>query len=244
MELESYNILNERVSSNWYNISRRLLIKKLIKKLKIKFENPLDIGCGVGQNSLLLKELSESKTVVGIDFVDEAIKFCKEMGINAYKGDLEKKETLPKDKFDFILLSDVLEHVNDEIAMKNVIEISNGYLFIVVPMYNFLWGDIDIASHHKKRYTESGILKLLKENNLKIVYKNYGNFFAFFPDLFLTFFQRLRNKERGSISTGPKILNKLFLLIAKLEIALMSFIKYPFGVEIVVIAKKSRERIV
>ncbi len=243
MDIENYKLLNERVSYNWYNVSRGFLIKKLVKQLKIRFESPLDVGCNVGQNSFILKGLSESNKVIGIDFMEEAIKICKSKWIECYKSDIEKKETLPKGSFDFILLSDVLEHTqNDDLAIKNSISLlqRKGYIFIVVPVFNFLWGDIDYSSHHKRRYTKSSIINLLKKNNLKIEYVNYCNFFAFFPDLVLTFFQRLMYKEdkKVSIGTGPKLLNGLFLLIAKLEIILMSFMKYPFGVEIVVIAQK------
>ena len=46
--------------------------------------------------------------MVGIDFMEEAVKICKEKGIECYKADIEKKETLPRGKFDFILASDIL----------------------------------------------------------------------------------------------------------------------------------------
>jgi|SRR3989344_635328 len=244
MDIENYKLLNERISYNWYTVSRRILIKKLIKRVKIKFENPLDVGCNVGQNSFLLKELSKRNKVTGIDFMDEAVRICKEKGIECYKADIEKKETLPRGKFDFILASDILEHTeNDDNAVKNLIDLleKNGYLFIVVPIFNFLWGDIDYSSHHKRRYTKSSIKRLLEKNNLKIIYENYSNFFAFIPDIFLAFFQRLTYKEnkKVSIGTGPRALNWLFLLISKVEIILMRFIKYPFGVEAIVIAQKS-----
>ncbi|MEK6951718.1 MAG: class I SAM-dependent methyltransferase, partial [Nanoarchaeota archaeon] len=235
MDIENYKLLNERILYNWYNVSRRILIKRLIKRLKIKFENPLDVGCGVGPNSFLLKELSKKDKIVGIDSVDEAVKICKKKGIECYKADIEKKETLPKGKFDFILASDILEHTeNDDNAVKNLVNLldKKGYLFIVVPVFNFLWGDIDYSSHHKRRYTKVSIKKVLEKNNLKIRYENYCNFFAFLPNIFLTFFQRLTYKQgnKVTIGTGPKNLNGLLLLIAKVEIILMRFIKYPFGV--------------
>src|SRR3989344_1398465 len=244
MDLDNYKLLNERSSYNWYNVSRMILIKKLIKRLKIGFENPLDVGCNVGQNSFLLKELSRKNKVVGIDFMEEAVKICKEKGIECYKADIEKKETLPRGKFDFILASDILEHTeNDDNAVRNLFSLldKNGYLFIVVPVFGFLWGDIDYSSHHKRRYTKNLIKKLLEKNSLKIIYENYCNFFAFLPDIFFTYYQRLTYKEgkKVSIGTGPKFLNSFFLLIAKLEIILMKFIKYPFGVEAVIIAQKS-----
>ena len=90
------------------------------------------------------KELSKRNKVTGIDFMDEAVRICKEKGIECYKADIEKKETLPRGKFDFILASDILEHTeNDDNAVKNLIDLleKNGYLFIVVPIFNFLWGD-------------------------------------------------------------------------------------------------------
>lgn len=243
MDIDNYKLLNERISYNWYNVSRRILIKRLIKRLKIKFENPLDAGCNVGQNSFLLNELSRKDKVVGIDFMDEAVRICKEKGIECYKADIEKKETLPKGKFDFILASDILEHTeNDDNAVKNLVSLldKSGYLFIVVPVFNFLWGDIDYSSHHKRRYTKSSIKKVLEKNNLKIIYENYCNFFAFLPDISLTFFQRATYKpgKKVTIGTGPNVLNSLFLLVAKLEVILMNFIKYPFGVEVIIIAQK------
>lgn len=84
--------------------------KKNLKKIKI-----LDLGCGGGLTCEPLSRLGAE--VTGIDFVKENIEVAKfhmiksKLNINYIKQDLQNLKL--KEKFDIILILEVLEHVND-----------------------------------------------------------------------------------------------------------------------------------
>lgn len=83
----------------------------------------LDVGCGGGLISNKLSELGYSN-IYAFDKSENAIKQAKMMNTKGKKvkysiGNIEKKISHKKDKFDVILLMDVLDHVSD---IDNVIK--------------------------------------------------------------------------------------------------------------------------
>lgn len=70
----------------------------------------LDIGCGTGTN---LKYLIENNNVIaeGIDISSTAVQIAKKRGINAWVSDITQEQLNLDKKYDYILLSEVLEHI-------------------------------------------------------------------------------------------------------------------------------------
>jgi methionine biosynthesis protein MetW len=72
----------------------------------------LDAGCGDG---VLLEKLPPDS--IGIDFVEEMVELCKKKGLNCIKFDLNSENLTSLDqKFDCIILADVIEHLLDPIS--------------------------------------------------------------------------------------------------------------------------------
>jgi methionine biosynthesis protein MetW len=72
----------------------------------------LDIGCGDG---MLLAYLRDQRAVdpLGMDISSEAVAFVRSMGIQAFQTDvLDAGFQLP-DEYDYIVLSEVLEHLSE-----------------------------------------------------------------------------------------------------------------------------------
>lgn len=79
----------------------------------------LDLGCGFGLHSILLKELNpEISAIMGLDPDQEKInvfeKILEELNIHNVKADIGVGENLPfsGEKFDFIYCNESLSHVN------------------------------------------------------------------------------------------------------------------------------------
>jgi 2-polyprenyl-3-methyl-5-hydroxy-6-metoxy-1,4-benzoquinol methylase len=96
----------------------------------------LDVGCGTG---ILAKYIEKNKKmkVIGIDFSPKALEKARESGVECYEIDIEKG--LPKrwrNKFDSILMSEVLEHIFDTDfvidELKKVLR-PEGILVLTVP---------------------------------------------------------------------------------------------------------------
>ena len=98
--------------------NREELCDRLNKVLTIfghyKFHRILDIGCGDGKFSLLLKQSAQAQEVYGVDISREAVELANAAGIKAFWSDIDG-EPLPfeKDSFDAIFCGEVIEHLLD-----------------------------------------------------------------------------------------------------------------------------------
>jgi 2-polyprenyl-3-methyl-5-hydroxy-6-metoxy-1,4-benzoquinol methylase len=101
----------------WHTTKRRGFDLMLVKELKnvVKPKNILDVGCGVGINGFLLAKEGFSVTLADLDSksLDFAVWRMKKHGLSfkVWKMDVESS---PCDKFDCILLFDVVEHLSIE----------------------------------------------------------------------------------------------------------------------------------
>jgi len=88
--------------SRGYN---KYIYDKIPKNKKV-----LDLGCNTG---LLGKALTKNKKCVvwGADYSEEAIKIAKTKLNKATVCDLEKEVPFKNEKFDIIVLGDILEHL-------------------------------------------------------------------------------------------------------------------------------------
>jgi len=139
----------------------------------------LDIGCGNGALSLDLAK--KAKKVIGIDINESNIhiaknKYMKE-NIIYYCGDA--LYNLPDERYDVIILSNVLEHINYRVNfLKSLLDKSNKFL-IRVPMIDRSWIDLykkelgleyRLDKTHYIEYTLKTFKDETKEAGLKIEY--------------------------------------------------------------------------
>ncbi len=81
---------------------------------KLKGENLLDIGCGDGEITLLLRDRMNAKYAYGVELSPEAVGEATKKGVKAYHVDLDN-DNLPfeGDFFDVIYCGEIIEHVFD-----------------------------------------------------------------------------------------------------------------------------------
>ena len=96
----------------------------------------LDLGCGTGQLAQLMIELGKN-FILGIDFSPVAIDYAKQLinNGNFVIADLYKPETyenLPE--YDCIVMSEVMEHLENDITVLNFI-LPETHLIFTVPNY-------------------------------------------------------------------------------------------------------------
>ena len=99
----------------------------------------LDIGCGNG--ALTFDIAQKAAEVVGIDLNRKNIEFAEEKfsapNIKYIIGDALKN--LPDRKFDVIILSNVLEHIEDRVGFLKKVKGKGSKILIRVPMINRDW---------------------------------------------------------------------------------------------------------
>lgn len=99
----------------------------------------LDIGCGLGQLLSYLKEQGFTN-LKGIDINDESIEACESKGLAVEKIiDIRTFATLSTVKYDRIIMSHVLEHIDKDLIIDTLIHIrkyllrDGGIFLLMVP---------------------------------------------------------------------------------------------------------------
>lgn len=143
--------------------------------------NVLDIGCGNG--SLTYDLAKKAQKVVAIDFdknsIQNAIKRFNKDNIRYIIGDATKYKF--EEIFDYIILSNVLEHIKNRSEFLNKIKKIGQFLIIRVPMVNRSWitlyikelgMDYRLDQTHYIEYTYETFQKEIESAGLKIL--NYS----------------------------------------------------------------------
>lgn len=245
MQQHTYAIMDRVEDKHWWFVGRRAILESfletIVQGLKPKAQSPkiLDVGCGTGAN---LEMLARFGSAEGVDVSDEALEFCRKKGLTVQKG---LAETLPYDdeSFDITTALDVVEHLDDDIAglreMHRVTK-SGGYSLIFVPAFMWLWGVQDDISHHRIRYTRKQIVERIEKAGFKVERATYANFTFFAPVLGGRTLMKITGiKPESENNINVSALNGLFGKLFSAERFWLKNLNFPFGVSIVVVARKN-----
>lgn len=175
------------------DMALRRRARKIIEGLNPKNgDKILDLGCGDGFYLFLLSNLGIDLNLTGSDFdqvgLEAAKKNLKNKKINLIKGDLMRRLPFSENRFDKIVLSEVVEHLPDDIkGLKEVRRIlkPGGTLCISVPNANYplFWDPVNwiterVFGIHIKSGFWSGIwfnhLRLYKPEGIKQAVQKAG----------------------------------------------------------------------
>lgn len=244
MQQHTYAIMDRVEDSHWWFVGRRAILESFLGQICSKLQTPgsglsiLDVGCGTGAN---LEMLSQFGSAEGVDVSDDALEFCRRKGLNVKKG---LAETLPfaDEAFDITTALDVVEHLDDDIAgLKEMHRVtkSGGYSLIFVPAFMWLWGVQDDISHHRIRYTKRQIVERLEKAGFAVERATYANFTFFAPVLGGRTVMKLTGiKPASENNINISALNGIFGKIFSAEKYWLRNMNFPFGVSIVVVARK------
>lgn len=160
------------------HMGMRLRSRKIIRNSPKRIVNMLDAGCGTGVYSFYFSNFA--KDIQAIDISKDKIDYLKRenflKNINFSRQDLCN---LPfeKESFDFIVCSDVLEHIKeDEKAISELSRVlkKNGTILITVPYYSKNnEKTYKIYDHERAGYNLKILQSKIKDTSLGIV-KNNG----------------------------------------------------------------------
>jgi len=132
-------------------------------KEKDNINTVLDLGCGNGNISKLIKE--RNLDVLGLDFAEEGIKKAITKGINAKVCNFDEGIAARSHSFDLVWAGDIIEHVFDPIFLltevRRVLR-KGGYLLASIPndlsIFNRIRTLFGISYQHKT-YRKYGYFK-------------------------------------------------------------------------------------
>jgi SAM-dependent methyltransferase len=144
------------------NIWIRYVVFKVKKFIKGKILEP-GAGCG----SFTRAYMKYSNSIILSDLDENSLRLLKENYKNEKKIQIIKAITKNiQEKFDTILYLNVLEHIkNDKLEIENALEKLNsgGHLIILVPAHQKIYGKLDKAVGHYRRYD----IEFFKKNKFK-----------------------------------------------------------------------------
>ncbi len=192
----------------------------------------LEVGCGVGNFTLTLASYGKV-TAIDVDksFIKKIV--SKNPKIKAGFGNIERGVYFFEDKyFDTIVCINVLEHIKaDNQALGNMFRLlkPGGTLILLVPIHQFLYGEIDRSIGHFRRYNSSELVTKILNLNLKIIMTRKLNLLGA-----IGWYVSSRILHNTSI-TPYKI--KLFNLLSPI-LYIENIIEPPIGTSVLIIAKK------
>lgn len=245
MQQHTYGIMDEVEGSHWWFVGRRAILDSFLKPITEKIRDPqssiriLDVGCGTGANIEMLSKYGDAE---GVDVSDDALEFCRKKGLTVQKG---LAETLPYDDgaFDLTTALDVIEHLDDDIAgLKEMYRVTRegGYSLFFVPAFMWLWGVQDDISNHRIRYTRKQIVERIEKAGYTVERATYANWTFFAPILAGRTIMKLTGiKPESENNITISGLNGIFGKLFSSERLWLKNFNFPFGVSIVVVAKKA-----
>ena len=141
----------------------------------------LEIGSGIGNLSAFLVD---SERLVLTDTREEYLdrlrtRFAKHTNIAVAHLSLPTElGALAGQYFDTIICLNVLEHVDDDISALQAIRrmlAPSGRLILLVPALPVLYGTIDQALGHHRRYKRAGLGSLLEATGFRVAHIEYFN---------------------------------------------------------------------
>jgi SAM-dependent methyltransferase len=242
MDIATYALEAEAEATHWWFVGRRRLFAREIDKTGLpRTSRVLDVGTSTGANLRLLRDLG-FHAVDGLDFSQEAIRYCREKGLgNVRQGDVCGMP-FADESFDLLLATDIIEHVDDDLkALREIARVlrPGGKALIVVPAFPILWGLQDRVAQHKRRYRMGELADRVARAGFAIEVSYYFNFLLFVPIwLGRRLVDIIQPRIQNESQINSPLLNRMLSAIFTLDIAVAPVLRPPFGVSILIVAEK------
>jgi len=243
VEIAAYAAEAEAEATHWWFTGRRRLFAREIDNTGLpRTGRVLDVGTSTGANLRLLRDLG-FQAADGLDFSQEAIRYCREKGLGVVRQGDACHMPFADESFNLALATDIIEHVDDDMeALREIRRVlkSDGKVLITVPAFQILWGLQDRVSQHKRRYIKRDLVDRVERAGFRIEVCYYFNFLLFLP-IFIG--RRLIDIFRLNVQSEAQInsplLNRIFSAIFTVDVAMAPILRPPFGVSILIVAKKT-----
>jgi len=130
--------------------STKTLHNRYVSILKLfsnyKFTRILDVGCGDGSFSILLKEASHAQELYGIELCKENVEIANKRGVNVICLNINsEKFPFEDDFFDAVYAGEIIEHVFDPDSLLDEVHRvlkPNGFFLLTTPNIASLYNRI------------------------------------------------------------------------------------------------------
>ncbi len=227
---ELYPILHEGCQYSPLHRSLARIIRHELAKLR--FSTLLDVGCGNG-SKLAMLNLPPSCQVVGVDISEGALSLARSTVETAAFQLLDIEKEPHAGRFDVVICSEVLEHLDSDVdALENIREACGGSFIITVPAKPL--DPIGRQVGHIRHYTKRELHDKLTGAGFEVVQMRSWGFP--FHTLYRIILNRFSDSARLNLGGGSKIgpLRRLILWLLSQSFKLNVL---PLGREIIAVAR-------
>lgn len=199
----------------------------------------LEVGAGIGNFTSLLHE---REFVVPIDIHPHCIRILQEnlgndLKIQPLRMDISDRQAicnLQKHNFDTVICFNVLEHVSDDSgALRNIYNVlqPEGNAILLVPAFDFLFGTVDEALGHFRRYSRKDLVEKMKAAGFEIQSQFFMNVIGMLGWYFNNRILKKREESPDQILFFDRYIAPLAELAER-------WIPPPAGLSLIVVGKK------
>lgn len=240
MDASYANHYRELYQNHWWWRSRE---HEILRQLESHFGSAkrdrsiLDVGCGDG---LFFDKLQSFGKVTGVESDPETQsangKWKQQIHLQLFDDHF-----LPAEKYDAILMLDILEHMPDPLAAlkhaKTLLK-DDGILLATVPAFMSLWTSHDDLNHHVIRYRADSFCPLVADGGFKVQQSRYLFHWTCPVKLAIRLKERIFGSQPKNPTVPSPLVNRICELLSRVEQATLSRIPMPFGSSLLVVAKR------
>ena len=169
MDLKESALIGDDPSGHWYYGSKAEAMMRCLEGQPVN--RVLDVGAGSGFFSRHLLTHGSARSAL-----------CVDTGYTADRDEvvdgkaLYFRRAIDRSDADLVLLMDVLEHVDDDVALvaSCVAGASAGArVFVTVPAHQWLWSAHDVFLEHRRRYSLSQLEATMTGAGLRVLDIHY-----------------------------------------------------------------------
>ena len=213
MDLKERNALGDAADTHWYYVSKARMVARILPGTQNDF---LDVGAGLGWFSRWFLENGYGQSAVCVD--------------PGYDADSEETlgngktisyvRSIGENSSNVVLLMDVLEHVDDDVALLQDYwdKAEPGTVFVItVPAFEFLWSAHDDYLDHRRRYTRARLDQTIHDvgGTPDRLYYYFGTIFPI--ACVVRLLSRNRTADSSDMRPAPKLVNSFLTAVCGLE---------------------------
>jgi 2-polyprenyl-3-methyl-5-hydroxy-6-metoxy-1,4-benzoquinol methylase len=240
-----YDELQQVEHTHWWFRARRQivwsLVERFINRPRGRRLQVCELGCGTGGN---LAAVAEQHDVVGVECSPHALAHArKALGRRIHWGRLPDEVRLPAESFDIVLMTDVLEHIEEDAASAETalgLVRPGGLLIATVPAYQWLYSPRDAQHHHFRRYGKRQFAALWNIAEAETILLSHYNTLLFAPAAAARLVSKaLAGRGKiGDIKVPGPLVNSLLTRTMGSEASLLGRVPVPFGLSLICVVRK------
>jgi len=245
MDLKLYDELYRVEQEHWWFRARREIVWSLVERhvdgARTRRLRVCELGCGTGGN---LAAVADRHEVVGVEYSPRALEYARRrLGERVISGSLPDDVNLPSNFYDVVLLTDVLEHIEDDVASARTamrLVRPGGIIVATVPAYQWLYSPRDAAHHHFRRYSKQRFRGLWSSEQSRVELLSHYNTFLFPAAAYARVASEFRESRNasGDLTVPVWPVNSLLASVMQCERNLLGRVAMPFGLSLVGVMRK------